>query len=160
MNIYPYKLLQSDDEYLYIFFVKKGLKYTVKFKPSFWLYSSDAYEISIENDLLLQRSDGFDSMINATIIAILYNFLEITPNCSISYICDSSGSVNRSTARAKLFKRWFLQNNNGDYIHLQGSFKNSKIEHQYYTGILFSIYKSDIADLKETFQLLNEELNK
>ncbi len=160
MNIYPFEITKNIDDYYYVFHVKKGLEYTVKFKPSFWLSSSDAFEVSIENDLLLQSSRGFDNQLNATIIAILFNFLEIIPNCSISYICDSSGGNNRSAARARLFKRWFLQNNNGDFIHLQGSFNNSKIEYQYHTGILFSIYKSDIADLKETFQLLNEELNK
>jgi hypothetical protein len=130
-------MARNSDEFYYVFNTQKGLEYTVKFKPSFWLSSSDAYEISIENELLSQSSDGFDSMINATVIAILYNFLEISPNCSISYICDSSGSANRSTARAKLFKRWFMQNNNGDYIHLQGSFKNSKIEHQYIRVFFF-----------------------
>ncbi len=160
MQHYQFKYTIIDNQFHYFFSIKNGLEYIIKFKPSFWLSNENAYEISIENDLMLQSSDGFDSVINATIIAILFNFLEIIPNCSISYICDSSGGGNRSAARARLFKRWFLQNNNGDFIHLQGSFTNSKIEYQYHTGILFSIYKSDIADLKETFQLLNEELNK
>jgi Family of unknown function (DUF6169) len=118
MSGYPYELAKhSEDEYYYVFKNKKEFEYTIKFKPSFWLGQKNTFEITIENESLLPSSDGFDTAINATIIAIMYNFLEFIPDCAISYVCDNTGGQQRSAARAILFHRWFLKYNNGDFIH-------------------------------------------
>ncbi len=109
--------------------------------------------------MLLPNSGTHDVNIQVITINIIQDFLNMLPDCAISYVCDNTGGQKRSKARAILFERWFLQNNDrGEFIHLQGSY--SKDAKTYYTGILFSIYNENKKELKDAFILINQELNK
>ena len=140
--MYRYKLVEEINP-LFSFDTKHNLSYFVSFKkmdfdnPYFLnLFSLDFWEV--HNQKFIK-----DSLIEDTIIEIIFDFFKIFPNSLLHYVCDSID--NRQNGRSRLFDNWYNKSNSEKFSKLNIEFK---IESELNYNLEF-IFKSEFYIFEE-----------
>ena len=127
---YPFQFVDNAVPH-YVFQTDTGVRYEVKFKPSFYIFPSSfpffdaVFEFSI---ILAYKPPGnpkiaSDQYIPITVATIFADFYTRFNNSSITiYICDSSDY--KQHMRKRKFDRWFDEFNDGSFVKINQEIKD------------------------------------
>ncbi len=130
-DFYPFQFVDAAVPH-YVFQTDTGVRYVVKFKPSFYIFPSffsffDAvFEFSI---ILAYKPPGnpkiaSDHFIPITVVAIFADFYTRFNNSTITiYICDSSDY--KQHVRKRKFDQWFDEFNDGSFVKINQEIKDN-----------------------------------
>ncbi|MFD2570120.1 DUF6169 family protein [Spirosoma soli] len=161
-NINPYKFRFAGDEFnSYLFTTVQGAAYTVKFKPTPYLFEAyseireQVYELVIDLTRPTSSKPRLDPAIAVTIAAICHDFF-VDKERILLYICETADA--RHMARVRKFGAWFYEFNDSGFLKIDTSFPDTN-GITYYLSLIFRMGHPHRHTIIDEFERLARNYN-
>ncbi len=145
------------DENSYVFDTNYGVKYEIKFRPTFYIFEEElmlkelTFELIIDVANKIEVTPPLDSFTGLTISAIINHFYQRSSLITTIFICDDADK--REAARHRRFGRWFTAYNKDKFTKFDFEWTDQSTN-KIYISVIITNTNPFAETIKERFELL------